>query len=254
MIEYFDSHAHYDSKFEDDLNDVIENAYKLGVTKIVDIGYNEKTSEHAIEMSKKYDHIYATVGLHPEELYEDSNIEFVAKLVKEKKVVAIGEIGLDYHWDNDRDLQKKFFKEQIKLANELNIPIVIHNRQADMDILNILKNEVKPKVNVVFHCFSSSLEIAKEVIKNGWYISLSGTVTFKNASNLHEVAKFVPLDKLIIETDCPYLSPEPNRGKRNDSSNVIHVCEKIADLRNIECEEIAKITYENACRFYNIGE
>ena len=204
--------------------------------------------------SNYYEYIYATVGLHPEEVYEESNIEFVKQLAKEKKVVAIGEIGLDYHWDNDRQLQKRFFKEQINLANELNLPIVIHNREADIDILQILKNEVKPKVNVVFHCFSSSLEIAKEVIKNGWYISLSGTVTFKNARNLHEVAKFIPLDKLMIETDCPYLSPEPNRGKRNDSSNVIYVCKKIAELRDMDVEEIAKITYKNACNFYNIGE
>ena len=254
MIKYFDSHGHYDSKFENDLDKVIQNAYNQGVNKIVDIGYNEETSKHAIKMSKEYEYIYATVGLHPEEVYEDSSIEFVKQLVKEEKVVAIGEIGLDYHWDNDRDLQKKFFKEQIELANELNLPIVIHNREADMDILHILKNEVKPKGDVVFHCFSSSLEIAKEVIKNGWYISLSGTVTFKNARNLHEVAKFVPLDKLMIETDCPYLSPEPNRGKRNDSSNIIYVCQKIAELRDMDVEEIADITYKNACHFYNIGE
>lgn len=254
MIQYFDSHAHYDSKFEDDLEEVIQNAYNQGVTKIVDIGYNEETSKHALKMANKYEYIYATAGLHPEEVYENSNIEFLKKLVKENKVVAIGEIGLDYHCDNARDLQKKFLKEQIELANQINLPIVIHNREADMDILNILKNEIKPKVDVVFHCFSSSLEIAKEVLRNGWYISLSGTVTFKNARNLHEVAKFVPLDKLMIETDCPYLSPEPNRGKRNDSSNVIFVCKKIAELKNMEVDKIAKITYKNACNFYNIGE
>ncbi|MBE5822212.1 MAG: TatD family deoxyribonuclease [Clostridiales bacterium] len=254
-IQYFDSHAHYDDKcFESDLDEVLTNCFECGVTKIVDVGYNKETSIKAIELANKYDFVYATVGHHPEEVYSDTNLEYIYELGKKEKVVALGEIGLDYHWDNDKVLQKKFFIEQIDIANELNLPIIIHNREADMDILNILKNEKKPKVDVVFHCFSSSGEIAKEVLKNGWYISLSGTVTFKNARNLHQIAYDVPLDRLFIETDCPYLTPEPFRGKRNDSSKVIYVCNKIAEIKGLENEIVAKQTYENACRFYNIKE
>ncbi len=254
-VQYFDSHAHYDDKcFNDDLDTVLKNAYDLGVTKIVDIGYNEQTSKNAILLANKNDYIYATVGHHPEEVYENTNIEYIYNLARQNKVVALGEIGLDYHWDNDKNLQKKFFIQQVDIANQLNLPIIIHNREADMDILNILKNEIKPQVDVVFHCFSSSMEIAKEVLKHGWYISLSGTVTFKNAHNLHEIAKNVPLNKLLIETDCPYLTPEPNRGKRNDSSNVIYVSKQIASLRGISNEEVAHQTYINACNLYNIDK
>lgn len=255
MIEYFDSHAHYDDKcFENDLDDVLSNCLKEGVTKVVDVGYNEETSLKTIMLSQKYDWIYATVGHHPEEINEKTSLEYIYNLSKKDKVVAIGEIGLDYHWDNDRELQKKYFMEQINIANELGLPIIIHNREADMDVLNILKKEMKPKVDVVFHCFSSSAEVAKEVLRNGWYISLSGTVTFKNARNLHQVAYDTPLERLFIETDCPYLSPEPFRGQRNDSSRVIYVCRKIAEIKGIEEKTVARQTYINACKFYNIKD
>lgn len=255
-IQYFDSHAHYDDEiFNQDLEDVLENAYKLGVTKIIDVGYNEETSKHAINIATNYTYIYATVGTHPEYCNNYTNVDFVYELAKNnKEVVAIGEIGLDYHWEHDKDFQKKYFMKQIDIANTLDLPIVIHNREADMDILHILKNEIKPKVDCIFHCFSSSLEVAKEVIKHGWYISLSGTVTFKNARNLHEIAQYVPIDKLLLETDCPYLSPEPFRGKRNDSSKVMYVADKISNLKNVSIEEIANATYSNACRAYKIKE
>lgn len=252
-IQYFDSHAHYDdSVFKEDLDSVIQEAYSKGVTKILDVGYSEETSKHAIMVANKFDYVYASVGNHPEYSNKKIDISYVYELAKGDRVKAIGEIGLDYHWEHDKEFQKKYFIQQLDIANTLNLPVIIHNREADMDILHILKNEMKPNVDCIFHCFSSSLEIAKEVLKHGWYISLSGTVTFKNARNLHEVAQYVPLDKLLIETDCPYLSPEPFRGKRNDSSKVIYVANKVAELRNISNEEIADITFKNACRIYRV--
>lgn len=252
-VQYFDSHAHYDDeRFNGDLEDVINSAYKEGVTKILDVGYNEETSKHAIGLAQKYEFIYASVGNHPEYCNKDIDLEFVYKLAHNNKVKAIGEIGLDYHWEHDKEYQKKNFIKQIEIANDLNLPIILHNRDADMDILEILKHEIRPKQECIFHCFSSSLEVAKEVLRNGWNISLSGTVTFKNARNLHEVAKYVPLEKLLIETDCPYLSPEPFRGQRNDSSKVVYVSQKVAHLRGISNEEVASKTYENACRIYKI--
>lgn len=253
-IQYFDSHAHYDDEvFKQDLDDVLNNAHKLGITKIIDVGYSEETAKHAISIANKYPYIYSTVGNHPEYCNNQTNVDFVYELAKNNpKIVAIGEIGLDYHWEHNKQNQIKYLIKQIEIANELHLPIILHNREADMDILDVLKHQIKPQVDCIFHCFSSSLEIAKEVIKNGWYISLSGTVTFNNARNLQEVAKYVPLDKLLIETDCPYLSPEPFRGKRNDSSKVIYVAKKIGELRDMPVEQIASCTYENACNVYRI--
>ncbi|MDD4066514.1 MAG: TatD family hydrolase [Clostridia bacterium] len=254
-IKYFDTHAHYDVQFEDDLSEVLDNIYKLGVHKIVDVGYSKESSEDAIRLSNKYDYIYSAVGFHPQEAEKDNNVNILYDWVRDnKKIVAIGEIGLDYHYDMDKKLQKDLFISQIAIANELGLPIIIHNREADMDVLDILKNQMKPNVGVIFHCFSSSLEVAKEVLKHGWYISISGTITFNNANSLIEVAQYVPLDKLLIETDCPYLAPEPFRGRRNDSSKVQLVAEKIAQLKGISIDEVALNTYNNGCKIYNIKE
>lgn len=252
-MKLIDSHAHLmDEKYNDDLENVIKNAIDNGIEKIINIGYSKETSKQAIELANKYDFIYATIGMHPDECNEEVDISFIKELAKNKKVVAIGEIGLDYHYDDyNKETQKKYFIEQINLANELNLPVVIHSRDADMDMLEILKNN-KIKKNFVMHCFSSSVEILKEVLKLGAYISIAGPVTFKNARSLTEVAVLVPEDKLMVETDCPYLSPEPNRGKRNEPANVRFTAEKIAELRGITIEELAKITYENTRKFYNI--
>lgn len=252
-MKLIDSHAHLmDEKYNDDLENVIKNAIDNGIEKIINIGYSKETSKQAIELANKYDFIYATIGMHPDECNEEVDISFIKELAKNKKVVAIGEIGLDYHYDDyNKETQKKYFIEQINLANELNLPVVIHSRDADTDMLEILKNN-KIKNNFVMHCFSSSVEILKEVLKLGAYISIAGPVTFKNARSLIEVAALVPEDKLMIETDCPYLTPEPNRGKRNEPANVRFTAEKIAELRGITIEELAKITYENTRKFYNI--
>lgn len=251
-MKLIDSHAHLmDEMYENDLEAVIRRCEENNIECVVNIGYSEKTSYEAIKMSEKYDWMYATIGLHPDECNQENvDMEFIYQFAKNQKVVAIGEIGLDYHYEStNRENQKRHFIKQIEIANELNLPVVIHSRDADMDMLKILK-ENKIKNNFVMHCFSSSAEIAKEIIKLGGYISFSGTVTFKNARNLVEIATNVPEDKFLIETDCPYLTPEPNRGKRNEPLYVWQTAEKIAKLRNITMERISEITIQNTKRFY----
>ena len=252
-MKLIDSHAHLmDEQYNGEVENVIQNALNNEVNTIINIGYSKETSEQAIELANKYDFIYAVVGMHPDECNEEVDISFVKELARKPKVVAIGEIGLDYHYEgHNKEMQKKYFIEQIKLANELNLPVVIHSRDADMDMLEILKTN-KIKNNFVMHCFSSSVEVLKEVLKLGAYISIAGPVTFKNARSLIEVAKLVPEEKLMIETDCPYLCPEPNRGKRNEPANVKYTAEKIAELRGISLEELAKMTSDNISRFYRI--
>lgn len=252
-MELIDSHAHLmDEQYNGEVENIIQNAINNGVSTIINIGYRKETSEQAIELANKYDFIYAVVGMHPDECNNPVDVSFIKDFAENKKVVAIGEIGLDYHYDGyNKEMQKKYFIEQINLANELNLPVVIHSRDADMDMLEILKTN-KIKNNFVMHCFSSSVEILKEVLKLGAYVSIAGPVTFKNARSLTEVAKLVPEDKLLIETDCPYLCPEPNRGKRNEPAMVKYTAEKIAELRSISLEELAKTTSENARKFYGI--
>ncbi len=254
-IVFFDSHAHLcDEAFKDDREKVIQKCINANVEFITEIGYSEETSKKAVELANKYKNIYAVIGAHPDECNNDIDLSYIKELSKNKKVVAIGEIGLDYHYDNqNRENQKKYFIEQIKLANELKLPVTIHSRDADMDMLEILK-QYKIDLGFIMHCFSSSIEVAKEIIKLGGYISVAGTVTFKNAKNIVEVVKIVPEDKLLIETDCPYLAPVPYRGERNDSSYVVKTAEKVAELRGNTIEEIAEITKNNAMRIYRIKD
>ena len=252
MLIFFDSHTHLmDEQFDGIRDEIVENAKKNQVMYMTTIGYNEATSKEAVKDAEKYEGVYATVGLHPENVEEYDNFDYIYELVKNPKVVAVGEIGLDYHWGGDKERQKELFIKQIEIANELEKPVVIHSRDADMDMLEILKNH-KIENGFVMHCFSSSTEILKEVLKLGAYVSIAGPVTFKNARSLVEVAKLVPDDKLLIETDAPYLTPEPFRGKRNESAYVVHTAQKIADLREISLEKLAEITTENAKKFYRI--
>jgi TatD DNase family protein len=252
-LELFDSHAHYnDEAYNDDLEEVIKKCKDSGVKYITNIGYNEESSEQAIDIAKKYDFMYVAVGCHPEECNQVRDLSFIKKLASFGKVVAIGEIGLDYHYEgSNAELQKKYFIEQIEIANELNLPVCIHSRDADMDMLQVLKNN-KIKNNFVMHCFSSSVEIAKEILKLDGYISFAGTVTFKNAKGIIDVVKLVPEDKILIETDCPYLAPDPFRGARNDSSLMIYTAQKIADIKELSLDEVTKITLENTIKFYKI--
>lgn len=260
-MEFFDSHSHYnDEKFNEDREQIIKDTYESGITKFVCVGYNIPSSLFSLELSEKYEYIYSICGISPndipqseQELWKD--IDEISKIVKEnktKKIVAIGEIGLDYYWNKEnKELQKEAFIKQIDLANELDLPIVIHSRDASIDTIEIIK-EHKVKKAGIFHCCQPNQEMVRQALELGYYISFAGPVTFKNSKNAPDVVKMVPLDRILIETDSPYLTPEPNRGKRNDCRNVKYVAQKIAELKEISLEDMARITYDNAIRIFEI--
>ncbi len=252
----FDSHAHYDdTKFDDDRYEVIQRAFDSGVSYILNAASNISSAVDCIGLSQEFDFIYAAVGVHPHnaEGMNEGAIATLADFASDKKVVAIGEIGLDYYYDNSpREVQKHWFSRQIDMARNIGLPVVVHNRDAHEDTLKILVAENAKSVGGVLHCYSGSVEMAKILLENNFYISVGGPLTFKNAVKVIEVVKYVPLDRLLIETDSPYLTPEPHRGKRNDSSYVRLVAEKLAEVRNIPFEEIARITTENAKRLFRI--
>lgn len=253
-MEFFDSHSHYnDEKFEQDREEIINLIYEDNITKTVCVGYNAQKSIEALKIAEKYNFMYATCGISPNDIedYVDNNINKIKEIAQNNKIVAIGEIGLDYYWNKEnKEKQKELFIKQIKIANEVNKPIVIHTRDATIDTIQILKEHPVNKKGI-FHCCPLNQELIKEALKLGYYISFSGNVTFKNAKS-EDCIKLVPLDKILIETDCPYLSPEPYRGKRNDSRNVKLVAEKISKVTGKTLEEIAKITYENANKIFEI--
>lgn len=250
-MEFFDSHSHYnDEKFDEDREQILEEIYKAGVTKVIVAGYDINSSKKAVDLSKKYKYIYAICGISPNDIAETENeikqqIEQIEKIAQSTKIVGIGEIGLDYYWNKEnKELQKKAFINQIKLADKMDLPIIIHSREAVMDTIQILK-ENTPKRKGVFHCCPLNIELVKEGLKLGFYISLAGPITFKNSKNADEIIQMIPLEKMLIETDSPYLAPEPNRGTRNDSKNLKYLVEKIAQVKQREPEEIARITYNN---------
>lgn len=247
-----DTHAHVD--MYEDYDSVIKNAESFGVKKIIIPGVEEKDFEKIINISNSYENIFCQLGLFPSEAKKWNNDikEKIKNLAQNKKVVAIGEIGLDYYWDKTFvDEQKSMFKEQIILANDLNLPVVVHDREAHLDCFNLLKQYNKNS-KVLFHCFSGSPEFAKECLKEGWYIALGGVTTFKNAKKTKEVAKIVPLDRLVLETDSPYLTPVPHRGEENQPAYVKFVAEEIAKLRGITFEEVIEKTTETAERVFGI--
>lgn len=248
-----DTHCHLDDqKFDADLDSVINNASE--VSFIINPGCDIPSSKKAIDISKKYPKVYSAVGIHPNDL-ESYDVEIdipeLKQLAKEDKVVAIGEIGLDYYYDTiPKEIQKKAFRDQIELAGELNLPYIIHDREAHGDTLEIVKEY--PGVKAVFHAFSGSPEMAKEIIKLGHMISIGGTLTFKNNKKTPEVIKQIPLEKIMLETDAPYLTPVPYRGKRNEPAYTKYVAEKIAELKNITVDEVLEQTEKNAREFFNI--
>lgn len=253
----FDSHAHInDEKFDEDRDEVIEHLRENSIDLVVNPGADMPSSRSAVELANKVDFIYSAVGVHPHdvETMTDKDLEELKNLAKEnEKVVAIGEIGLDYYYDlSPRELQKEWFIKQIELANELGLPFIVHDRDAHGDTFDIIKNYKAPETGCVLHCYSGSLELALEYIKMGCYISIPGTVTFKNNRKTVEVAENIPIEWMFIETDSPYLTPVPYRGKRNDPSKVRYVAEKVAELRGISYEEVCEITKENAKKFFNI--
>ncbi len=246
----FDTHAHYDdSRFDGIRDTLLEQLHLKGVTNIINCGCDIKSSEKALELASKFDFMYAAVGFHPENLDPTPDLARLETLLQHEKAVALGEIGLDYHWDIDKDLQHEWFEEQLKLSLELDIPVIIHNREAHDDCLKLLK-KYKPKG--VMHCFSGSVETAREILKLGMYIGLGGVVTFKNARKTVEVAEMLPLDRLLLETDCPYLAPVPFRGKTCHSGHIAFVAERIAEIRGTTTEEIVSATNKNAKELFNI--
>jgi TatD DNase family protein len=252
----FDTHAHLNAiQYEEDLEEVIQRAKSEDVTDIVVVGFDRDTIRRAMELTEQYDMIYAAVGWHPVDAIDmtDDDLEWIKELASHPKVVAIGEMGLDYYWDKSpKDIQKEVFRKQIQLAKEVQLPIIIHNRDATEDVVKILQEENAREVGGIMHCFTGSLEVAKQCIDMNFYLSFGGPVTFKNAKKPKEVAKEIPIDRLLIETDCPYLTPHPFRGKRNEPSYVKYVAEQIAELRELSVEEVAKKTSDNAKKLFGI--
>lgn len=257
-----DTHAHYDDEaFNEDRDELISSLPENGIEAVVNIGASMDSTKRTVELVKQYGHIYGAIGVHPSETAEmtEDFLDYLAEQSKLPKIVAIGEIGLDYFWDTpEREAQKYWFGKQLRLAIDLEIPVVIHSRDAAEDTLRMMKEAFvyakaeKKSFTGVIHCFSYGTEIAKEYIKMGFYIAVGGVITFKNAKKLREVVEEIPMDKLVVETDCPYLSPEPNRGKRNSSLNLPFIVEKIAEIKGISAQEVVDITSENAKNLYNI--
>ena len=248
----FDAHAHYDDKwFDEDRQTLLSSMQENGVSYILSAAVDIPSAKTLLEYTKRYENFYTCVGIHPENLegLSPDYLEQIASLMQDEKAVAIGEIGLDYHWEIDRDAQHRVFEEQLKLSKELDVPVVIHDREAHGDVMDYLR-KYRPKG--LLHCYSGSVEMLKEVMKLGLSISLGGTVTFKNARVPVEVAAAVPLDRLLLETDAPYLAPVPFRGKRNDSRNIAYTAERIAEIKGMDPQELINITTENAKRLFEI--
>lgn len=250
-MRIIDSHAHYDdSSFDADREDVLRELFSGEICKIVNIGCSVKSSYSSVKLAEEYAGIYAAVGLHPDAADEIDRIGEIRSLCGNKKVVAVGEIGLDYHYEeHSRDIQKKAFEEQLKLAAELDMPVVIHSRDAWEDTMELLR-KYRPKG--VMHCFSGSAETAREIVGMGMYVGFTGVVTFKNAKKALKALEAVPLDRLLVETDCPYMAPEPNRGKRNYSGYLPYTVAAMAAVKGVSPDEMAEITAKNAERLFNI--
>ena len=252
----FDTHAHYDDeRFDGDRDALLASMPERGVELIVNPGCTVKTSRTAVELAARFAHVYAAVGIHPENCHDftPAQIDDLRALAARPKVVAIGEIGLDYHWEDEntpREKQQRVLRDQLALAQELHLPVIIHDREAHGDIMSIIREF--PAVRGVFHCYGGSTEDAKELVKRGWMLGFNGVITFKNARKAPEVIRMLPHDRILLETDSPYLSPVPLRGKRNDSRNVRLVCEKVAEILELPAEEVERFTWENAKRFYGV--
>jgi TatD DNase family protein len=254
----FDTHAHYDDKqFDQDREELLASMKDNGIGTIVDVGSNMETSAWIVEAVKRYPMMYGAVGVHPSDTADltDADMDTLKKYTAMDKILAIGEIGLDYYWDEpERDIQKKWFEAQIELAREVKLPIIIHSRDAAKDTYDIMKALHTEDIGGVVHCFSYSKEMARQFLDMGFYIGIGGVVTFKNAKTLKEVAAYAPLDRIVLETDCPYLSPEPNRGKRNSSLNLNYVAEALSQIKRVDKEELIAVTEENARRLYRMRE
>lgn len=251
----FETHAHYDDKaFEEDREELIAALPKQGIGRVVNIGASLESCKHTVELMDKYDFIYGALGIHPSDTasLNEENFIWLKKLCRHRKCVAVGEIGLDYYWNEPEPaIQKKWFRRQLAMAQELNLPVVIHSRDAAQDTALIMKEEHAERSGGVVHCFSYSKEMAAVFLEMGFYIGVGGVVTFKNSRKLKETVEYVPLDRIVIETDCPYLAPAPNRGKRNSSLNLPYIIQAIAEIKQISARQVEDITCENARKLYS---
>lgn len=252
----FDSHAHYDShQFDEDRHTLLNSMREKGIGTIVNSAADWDSLTEVVELAQTYSHVYAAVGLHPDEVgvLDDEKFAFLKQQCQKEKVVAVGEIGLDYYWDTvSHDLQQTWFIKQLEVARELNLPVIVHSRDAAEDTLRIMK-EYAQGLSGVIHCFSYSKELAQEYVKMGFHIGVGGVVTFKNGKKLKEVVESIPLESILLETDCPYLAPEPHRGKKNSSLYLSHVVQAIAEIKGISCEEVETQTELNAKRLFRIA-
>ena len=251
----FDTHAHYDdSRFDGDRDAVLAALPEAGVELVLDPGCDLPSSRAAAALAERYGHVYAAAGIHPENCagFQDADLAALRQLLAQPKVAAIGEIGLDYYWAENppRDFQQMVFRKQLALAEELDLPVIVHDREAHGDSLSIIREF--PAVTGVFHCFSGSPEMAEELLKRGWYLGFDGPITYKNARRAPEVAAITPLDRMVVETDAPYMAPVPMRGKRNDSRYLPYVIEKLAEWKGVTAEEMTRATWENGRRLFRI--
>ena len=252
----FDSHAHYDDHaFDEDREEVLAALAESGVGTVVNVGASLEGTRRTVELAERYPFIYGAAGVHPDEVNElnEDTFAWLKEQCAGDRIVAVGETGLDYYRDRtDHETQKKWFIRQLALAGELSLPVIVHSREAASDTMKILKEMYDLHIPVVVHCYSYSLEMAKEYVKMGYYLGIGGVLTFQNARRLREVVQNIPLSHLLLETDCPYLAPVPDRGKRNDSRKLIHVADAVAGLKGITTEEVIRITEENAAAFYRL--
>ncbi|MCI8726072.1 MAG: TatD family hydrolase [Hungatella sp.] len=253
----FDTHAHYDDEaFEQDRKELLSGLQDAGIEAVVNISANIQGVKHTLELINQYPFIYGAVGVHPSETGELNHtlLNWLEEMARKPKVVAIGEIGLDYHWEEpEKEVQKHWFIRQLDLARRVKLPVVIHSRDAAKDTLDIMKEGKAEETGGVIHCFSYGTDMAREYLNMGFYLGIGGVVTFANAKKLKEVVKYMPMDRLVLETDCPYLSPVPNRGKRNSSLNLPYVVEAVSQLKGILPQEVISVTNENAKKLYRIS-
>lgn len=252
----FESHAHYDDKaFDEDREELLNSFHDAGIESVVNIGSTIEGSKKTIELTKEYPFIYGSIGVHPSETTDmnEDDMNWLRQMSSQDKIVAIGEIGLDYYWDTvEKEIQKHWFERQMELAKEVHLPVVIHSRDAAKDTFEMIKSAKLDECNGVIHCYAYSRELAKQYIDLGYYIGIGGVLTFKNSRKLKEVVEYIPLESILLETDAPYLSPEPNRGRRNSSLNLKYIAREIAKLKDIDYEEVIETTKNNAIKLFNI--
>ena len=259
MNRIFESHAHYeDEAFDEDREALLTSLPENGIETVVNVGSTVETCHKTVDLVSQYEHVYGALGVHPSEIRTATRTDLAwirNEALNNPKILAIGEIGLDYYWDKDnREQQIEYFVKQMEIAKEIGKPIIVHSREAAKDTYECMKENDAAKCGGVVHCFSYGPEEAEKYLKMGFYIGIGGVVTFKNAVKIREVVEAVPLDRILLETDCPYLAPEPYRGKRNSSLYIPHIAEKIAEIKGVDYEEVLSVTYDNACKMYRLGQ